>query len=128
MTIVSTSQTFFLMIRRPPRSTLFPYTTLFRSYGRDPRLRVGCVGESKRTLLRGETMLTWRVLVLLAAVSATLLLGGWAWQVRGQTSEGDEVHRRGGSGTVTLSIAGENGMRFAGTCSVGEDERDVGGR
>src|SRR2546426_10090548 len=26
---------FFLMIRRPPRSTLFPYTTLFRS-GRDP--------------------------------------------------------------------------------------------
>src|SRR5690349_24908213 len=25
---------FFLMIRRPPRSTLFPYTTLFRSIGR----------------------------------------------------------------------------------------------
>src|SRR3954466_16433993 len=29
---------FFLMIRRPPRSTLFPYTTLFRS-GRPPRGR-----------------------------------------------------------------------------------------
>src|SRR3712207_7587150 len=27
---------FFLMIRRPPRSTLFPYTTLFRSDVRDP--------------------------------------------------------------------------------------------
>ena len=26
---------FFLMIRRPPRSTLFPYTTLFRSIGGD---------------------------------------------------------------------------------------------
>src|SRR3712207_8275150 len=26
---------FFLMIRRPPRSTLFPYTTLFRSSRRD---------------------------------------------------------------------------------------------
>src|SRR2546422_8286595 len=26
---------FFLMIRRPPRSTLFPYTTLFRSGQRD---------------------------------------------------------------------------------------------
>src|SRR2546429_6965349 len=25
---------FFLMIRRPPRSTLFPYTTLFRSGGK----------------------------------------------------------------------------------------------
>src|SRR5438093_5436416 len=27
---------FFLMIRRPPRSTLFPYTTLFRSVVSDP--------------------------------------------------------------------------------------------
>src|SRR5256885_16647533 len=26
---------FFLMIRRPPRSTLFPYTTLFRSHVRE---------------------------------------------------------------------------------------------
>src|SRR2546425_12905117 len=26
---------FFLMIRRPPRSTLFPYTTLFRSHHYD---------------------------------------------------------------------------------------------
>src|SRR6266481_8135551 len=31
---------FFLMIRRPPRSTLFPYTTLFRSRRRD-RFDVG---------------------------------------------------------------------------------------
>src|SRR5215510_16104265 len=34
---------FFVMIRRPPRSTLFPYTTLFRSDGgraaQDPRRR-----------------------------------------------------------------------------------------
>src|SRR2546429_5484455 len=46
---------FFLMIRRPPRSTLFPYTTLFRSHpppepaprpalrGRQPR------GDSRRS-------------------------------------------------------------------------------
>src|SRR6266850_6912245 len=31
---------FFLMIRRPPRSTLFPYTTLFRSPFRSGRLRL----------------------------------------------------------------------------------------
>src|SRR3712207_8396323 len=31
---------FFLMIRRPPRSTLFPYTTLFRSH-RDVDTHVG---------------------------------------------------------------------------------------
>src|SRR3989440_7709269 len=36
---------FFLMIRRPPRSTLFPYTTLFRSE------RVGGKGQEER---RGE--------------------------------------------------------------------------
>src|SRR3712207_8048456 len=30
---------FFLMIRRPPRSTLFPYTTLFRSGSADSGLR-----------------------------------------------------------------------------------------
>src|SRR3712207_6993942 len=30
---------FFLMIRRPPRSTLFPYTTLFRSQFADTGLR-----------------------------------------------------------------------------------------
>src|SRR5229473_7299578 len=28
---------FFLMIRRPPRSTLFPYTTLFRPQHRHPQ-------------------------------------------------------------------------------------------
>src|SRR3712207_7414510 len=35
---------FFLMIRRPPRSTLFPYTTLFRSapaHGRPEHARTG---------------------------------------------------------------------------------------
>src|SRR5258708_18616052 len=37
---------FFLMIRRPPRSTLFPYTTLFRS----PRLDVAV----RRFDLRGH--------------------------------------------------------------------------
>src|SRR2546426_4554797 len=44
---------FFLMIRRPPRSTLFPYTTLFRSCS-----AVAAVGE--RVLLgrrRGDRVL-----------------------------------------------------------------------
>src|SRR3712207_8299771 len=40
---------FFLMIRRPPRSTLFPYTTLFRSHpalGRVDALLEGVEVES----------------------------------------------------------------------------------
>src|SRR2546430_17202782 len=35
------SSFFFLMIRRPPRSTLFPYTTLFRSTGDGDGLSIG---------------------------------------------------------------------------------------
>src|SRR3712207_8482785 len=39
---------FFLMIRRPPRSTLFPYTTLFRSLEHDVRpRRFRGVGEER---------------------------------------------------------------------------------
>src|SRR2546427_515927 len=43
------------MIRRPPRSTLFPYTTLFRSPARrarleaGPRRGVGALAESRST-------------------------------------------------------------------------------
>src|SRR2546430_10705025 len=35
------------MIRRPPRSTLFPYTTLFRSVAQADR--ANCAGESSRS-------------------------------------------------------------------------------
>src|SRR6266540_6524456 len=34
---------FFLMIRRPPRSTLFPYTTLFRSACRPAPVRASAI-------------------------------------------------------------------------------------
>src|SRR2546421_6930107 len=40
---------FFLMIRRPPRSTLFPYTTLFRS----PRGRTTCRRPPSHPTARG---------------------------------------------------------------------------
>src|SRR5476651_1107180 len=51
---------FFLMIRRPPRSTLFPYTTLFRSAcagERDEVRRRGDVGVLRRLLDRKSTRL-----------------------------------------------------------------------
>src|SRR5258707_5822856 len=46
------------MIRRPPRSTLFPYTTLFRSRGRPPSCpaagtpRIRCRGRRR---IRGRS-------------------------------------------------------------------------
>src|SRR5476649_2187923 len=47
---------FFLMIRRPPRSTLFPYTTLFRSSPRTPPSRPARTTSSppSRTISRSE--------------------------------------------------------------------------
>src|SRR5207249_10342346 len=38
---------FFLMIRRPPRSTLFPYTTLFRSWPWSGSRANGLIGEAR---------------------------------------------------------------------------------
>src|SRR3712207_6730479 len=52
---------FFLMIRRPPRSTLFPYTTLFRSFFQSIRavsgkpIIVDCSKISVRTFALGMT-------------------------------------------------------------------------
>src|SRR2546422_10983625 len=47
---------FFLMIRRPPRSTLFPYTTLFRSVSATPP-RQGKPGESRGHKATGPRLL-----------------------------------------------------------------------
>src|SRR5258707_5140451 len=45
---MSLSFFFFLMIRRPPRSTLFPYTTLFRSWRAHDGSKPQCVDELRR--------------------------------------------------------------------------------
>src|SRR2546422_3221273 len=44
---------FFLMIRRPPRSTLFPYTTLFRSFTSSAATPEYLDGLKKRIAQRG---------------------------------------------------------------------------
>src|SRR5256712_12546216 len=45
---------FFLMIRRPPRSTLFPYTTLFRSFCVSKNVSVSCAyTQGKREQFSG---------------------------------------------------------------------------
>src|SRR6185437_16940665 len=47
---------FFLMIRRPPRSTLFPYTTLFRSADNPRRRRIlaSCFPQVIMSQVRSE--------------------------------------------------------------------------
>src|SRR5258706_15378579 len=47
---------FFLMIRPPPRSTLFPYTTLFRSSGiinRQPKVQARALGRGGFRIRKG---------------------------------------------------------------------------
>src|SRR3712207_7054963 len=57
---------FFLMIRRPPRSTLFPYTTLFRSPaalgGEAPAHLIGVTGPpgAGKSMLLGALVRAWR--------------------------------------------------------------------
>src|SRR2546422_5650371 len=49
------------MIRRPPRSTLFPYTTLFRSFGR-PKPG-GIKVDPNNVILKGSTSLRARAAI-----------------------------------------------------------------
>src|SRR6266496_1044429 len=53
-------QFFFLMIRRPPSSILFPYTTLFRSPFRASASRPVALSTGSRLLMRVVDELEWR--------------------------------------------------------------------
>src|SRR2546427_12751527 len=46
------------MIRRPPRSTLFPYTTLFRSELAEQRINVNCIAPGYIKVDSGTSPLT----------------------------------------------------------------------
>src|SRR3989441_12945114 len=61
----SFSSFFFLMIRRPPRSTLFPYTTLFRSLAAERPTCLVAIERPGRNhagdylSMRGESVAAW---------------------------------------------------------------------
>src|SRR2546426_9568176 len=93
------------MIRRPPRSTLFPYTTLFRSraLGRESRHR-GTTRSSAVDPSPGEGVMTRlsrrEALRMLAGTGAVTALGPL---VRSGAAPAAEVPRRGGQVAVGLS-------------------------
>src|SRR5256885_14356028 len=84
------------MIRRPPRSTLFPYTTLFRSDVRDlgPRLQVGPRGP----FALADVVVTGKALVGAERLSLDgdqrALLDVLAWDVPARRKAGFVQHDR----------------------------------
>src|SRR3712207_8793095 len=77
---------FFLMIRRPPRSTLFPYTTLFRSdWGnlQSPETYVG-YDRTENFASPGGAVVDQRHVY---AAPALLRLNQWALRSEEHTSE-----------------------------------------
>src|SRR5437868_8504978 len=56
---ISSSLSLFLMSRRPPSSTLFPYTTLFRSDRVANVLRAHGVGKGERVFIQVGRVPEW---------------------------------------------------------------------
>src|SRR3712207_6975835 len=67
------------MIRRPPRSTLFPYTTLFRSLLAGPRVAGGLRVELTSPLVSAPYVAMTAAVV--EAFGAEVRRGGGAWGV-----------------------------------------------
>src|SRR3989441_10520435 len=108
---------FFLMIRRPPRSTLFPYTTLFRSA---VRLRDRLLGRPTAPLLAGvlevacRRGLDQRALTALARTLGDALDPPALREVLGEAA--DDVlarhrHRLGAYPPFWAALAGLLGLR-----------------
>src|SRR5256886_11101539 len=97
---------FFLMIRRPPRSTLFPYTTLFRS--------MFSIRGGVAVIVGILTLLITRWVV--AGIGMTLLAYSWR-SLSGAASERKAMARLEGLATWTESlrdtIAGAVGLEQA---------------
>src|SRR2546428_12170584 len=82
---------FFLMIRRPPRSTLFPYTTLFRSAGAENAFAMasGAEGSAEsNSTLESVNLLNG----LITADGVVALASSWVNDgVAGSDAEGSQL-------------------------------------
>src|ERR1035438_10910014 len=94
---------FFLMIRRPPRSTLFPYTTLFRSV-------VNVAVESQARMLLGnvgaQAAFCLEPMVQIAAGNAAIL------DIEVEGIVPDVLLRRPGGGIMWCGFFSHGGFLF----------------
>src|SRR3712207_1483003 len=120
------------MIRRPPRSTLFPYTTLFRS----ATLVVGVLGitpavevELDRVGVELRPVVKLDALAQFDGVGATAILG--LWNLRGESGSHIEalgleaeqgIHHLAGR-PEGLAVGGVDGVKGDRVRQPAEDER-----
>src|SRR3712207_2413013 len=102
------------MIRRPPRSTLFPYTTLFRSQIEPEFRRVDASGRSENTTTARYPLtggaLTLGARWMLGIAASTFLDRSWETASRATHQIGDEAV----DATTTFTSQGAiNDVRFA---------------
>src|SRR3712207_7684225 len=89
---------FFLMIRRPPRSTLFPYTTLFRS---SPEVLANADPREPRGVSARLGPVPW-----IAETQAELVAGATDWvPVRTTDAKSDRKSTRLNSSHANISYA-----------------------
>src|SRR2546422_8935828 len=89
---------FFLMIRRPPRSTLFPYTTLFRSAD-------GAAQATRERLDNGLTILVRENAVAPVVAVSLLVTMGTRWEEPSNAGISNFVHAVMVRGTAKRSGA-----------------------
>src|SRR2546425_5098497 len=102
---------FFLMIRRPPRSTLFPYTTLFRSDDVGSLEDGGQVGLDDVELLEREVVVVARDLEVLRSEEHTSELQSLAYLVCRLLLEKKKTHSRWGRSDESTSDSSSDPCR-----------------
>src|SRR5688572_9495901 len=118
------------MIRRPPRSTLFPYTTLFRSLG---RVTLKSLPEDQRKSLKGAVTLDDAPDAQAAIVKLTISMppvntphGGFAGRTRWPEGMSVPVSKAGeftvdglNPSDYTLTVSAEGHVEVSKTVAVG---------
>src|SRR2546430_13917359 len=114
------------MIRRPPRSTLFPYTTLFRSCGQDlhkylrwlEQLLIDLLAENGITASRRESLTgVWvgnrKIVSIGVGVRHWITMHGFALNVSGDLSPFNHIVPCGINNVAMTSMEKETGAAFS---------------
>src|SRR3712207_7643302 len=120
---------FFLMIRRPPRSTLFPYTTLFRSNVSTVAAAAEQMGSSIREIAQNASaaaQVAQEAVVSAQSATATITeLGASSVEIGNVLNTistiAEQTNLLALNATIEAARAGEAGKGFAVVATEGKD-------